>query len=545
MSEVLERVWEASLSATVLMALGLAVLVCFRGMPVWCRYGIWLLVLARLLVPVAPPAGFSVWNLAEREAAPVVVSPSLAGYQPAIQQTASLRHEGEPVEVIPLIWLAGVLGWMGLALVRHQRLARWVRRQSLCSDARVLLLLEQARRAFGVRAVCVIVNERFEAPAVFGVWRPRVLLPAAWLKEASDEELFLVLLHELAHVKCRDGLLNWVCIFAHSLHWFNPAAWYAMRRLRREREIFCDALVLARLRPEQRPGYGSTLIKMAAQLSAVSPATLVPILQHKPEIHRRIHMIAKYKPTPRMLSAGAALVLVALAGLTFTRAADKKPNEPAAAPKTTPLQMLEEEVSRQRAMVSHLQAQTAELREGVETVEPGNAENLRKLESLRVESQANVRRLSALHKHLTEQTGSNLRRAISTASPDAHLSELMATLDRTEQKLAELSDDRAPEHPEVKRTARVIKQINHQIEDRIDGILKGLKARMAAEEAHLEALGRALEQAIRDYREGLQRSRPYHAAVQELRAQEEILQRLRVRVMEQRIERAVEGAKGK
>src|SRR5687768_7253728 len=122
MSVWLECVWEASVSGTVLVGLGLLVLVCFRGMQGWCRYGIWLLVLARLLMPMAPPADFSVWNLAAKREATPVIAPSLAGYQPAVRQTASLRHKRKPIEVVPSIWLAGVLGWMGLALVRHQRL---------------------------------------------------------------------------------------------------------------------------------------------------------------------------------------------------------------------------------------------------------------------------------------------------------------------------------------------------------------------------------------------------------------------------------------
>src|SRR5688572_24729933 len=109
MSVWLECVWEASVAATVLVGLGWLALVCFRGMPRWCRYGIWLLVLARLLMPMAPPAGFSVWNLAAKREARPVIGPSLAGYQPAVRQTVSLRHE-KPINVVPLIWLAGVLG---------------------------------------------------------------------------------------------------------------------------------------------------------------------------------------------------------------------------------------------------------------------------------------------------------------------------------------------------------------------------------------------------------------------------------------------------
>lgn len=548
LDSVLARVWETSLSATILIGLAVLTAACFgKWLPAWCRYGIWLLVLARLLVPVAPPAEFSVWNLRKDREEPVRVLQTNFEER-ALLPPSPLRYQPERQRrILPVVWAIGVLGFFAFAMVRHERLRRWLRRQPVSGDARVLSALERAKAAFGIcRRADVICNDRFDVPAVFGGWRPRVLLPARWVADASDEELFMVLLHEMAHVKCRDGLLNWLCIAAGSLHWFNPAVWYALWRLRKEREVFCDALVLARVRPEERRSYGSTLIKLAAQVSDVSPPTsLVPILQHKPEIHRRIHMIAKYKPTPWMWSLGATLVILALAGLTFTRAADKKPTKPEP---SSALQAVEEEVAKQEERVRQMQDKLNYLREEFQIVEPldlngasGQAEALRKLESRCIEATAELRRLTVLHKHLKSKTREELRqlrRSIGTAVPDAQFSQLVADHERAEQKLAELIETHAPEHPEVKRVTRVIAQMNKHIEDRIAGILEGLEARIAAEEAYVSALQEASENARKEPIERAIRNRPFYVLLEEFRVQQEALQHLRRRAIDERIERA-------
>src|SRR5436190_451750 len=225
-----QRVWQISLSATVLIGLGWLVILFFgRRMPAWARYGIWLLVFLRSMMPVVPPAEFSVWNLGKGQGA--VVTPAVferpAGYKPAIQQIENLRYE-KKMSMIPMVWLIGMLAWFAIAVVRNRRVARWVRGHGRCTDERVLSAVDRAQVACKVRKpIAAVINERFEAPAVFGWWRPVLLLPQAWLKEATDEEIYGVLLHEMTHVKCRDALLNLVFILVRSIHWFNPLVWYA------------------------------------------------------------------------------------------------------------------------------------------------------------------------------------------------------------------------------------------------------------------------------------------------------------------------------
>jgi uncharacterized protein involved in exopolysaccharide biosynthesis len=175
-------------------------------------------------------------------------------------------------------------------------------------------------------------------------------------------------------------------------------------------------------------------------------------------------------------------------------------------------------------------------------VSPGPSEVVQKLQGQQIEAQAEYKRVAALYEYLSKHDRADLKRSISTASPDPQLTELMQQQDTAEQKYADLLGAHAPEHPDVKRVARVLAQINKQIENRIDAVMRGLEARRDAQRAYLDEMAKALAQAREHHFENVRQSRPYQDALQELRAQEEILQRLRLRVIQEKVDRAIERA---
>jgi beta-lactamase regulating signal transducer with metallopeptidase domain len=97
-------------------------------------------------------------------------------------------------------------------------------------------------RQVGARAA-IAVSDDVGAPAVAGLFAPTILMPRKSLQWSCDEWR-LVLLHELAHVRRRDCLAAVLADLVCAMHWFDPLAWMARAKLRRERERAADEDVL-------------------------------------------------------------------------------------------------------------------------------------------------------------------------------------------------------------------------------------------------------------------------------------------------------------
>lgn len=153
-------------------------------------------------------------------------------------------------------------------------------------------------------------------PAVLGILRPEIVVPA-WLLKAPEDEQRLVVLHEREHVRARDPLvLAAGCVAAALLPW-SPAAWWMLLRLRAAVELDCDTRVLRGGVP--RRAYGSLLIDMAGREPWLFLS--VPAFAGSPStLERRLRAMNTRLSRPARLRAGALgiLGLVLLAGACDT-----------------------------------------------------------------------------------------------------------------------------------------------------------------------------------------------------------------------------------
>ncbi|GAT31710.1 signal transducer regulating beta-lactamase production [Terrimicrobium sacchariphilum] len=244
-----------------------------------------------------------------------MASTSALRYAPAesVASQAS-RVVQKAVPVLQIVWLAGFLVSCGLVVGRSAVFLSAWRRHRLCTDSRLLDLLEECKASLGITIpIGLIVDEKIPAPAVLGWLRPRLLLPAVFTREASEDSLRHVLRHELAHIRAADIAAGWLFALVRCLHWFNPAAYFLHREWIRSREEAADeAAVQADDRAGASRAYGETLLGMAAETSfAPNLAGIGESFRH---LRRRIDRIMKTQHRkPRMLLT--ALVAVILGGI--------------------------------------------------------------------------------------------------------------------------------------------------------------------------------------------------------------------------------------
>ena len=154
-----------------------------------------------------------------------------------------------------------------------------------------------------------------------------------------------MLLHELAHVKRRDCLVQFLGQLTCAAHWCNPAVWFAERELRRESERACDDLVLhAGTRPSE---YAHDLLDMARALTMTPAPTLAAVtLAHRSRLEERLLAILNPKLSRRALGrlsvAVAALAVVIFVLPLATLVPYAKAREASVPISPSPLLFLEE-----------------------------------------------------------------------------------------------------------------------------------------------------------------------------------------------------------
>ncbi|MBS0211675.1 MAG: hypothetical protein JSR26_00660 [Proteobacteria bacterium] len=167
---------------------------------------------------------------------------------------------------------------------------------------------------------------RGAAPAVLGVWRQRLVLPAGFESDYSAEERELVIAHERMHQRRGDPLALAVCALLRVLFWFNPIVHAAGALFRRDVELACDAAVL-RIRPHSRRVYAEALFKTG--LGEGTPPLGCPWYP-VPPIKERIMMLKQKSPARGARIVGAVVVALAASGAVGLAMAGHEPARQAA-----------------------------------------------------------------------------------------------------------------------------------------------------------------------------------------------------------------------
>ncbi len=150
-----------------------------------------------------------------------------------------------------LPWLAPF--WIAGVVVFHLRsLAGWLSAQRLRSrgvcqapDPWPSRLQHLSARLRVTVPVTLLETCLAEVPVVIGYLRPVILVPVGMLAAMSSAQVEAILLHELAHIRRRDYLVNLLQTVVEGFLFYHPAIWWISGVIRAERENCCDDLVVS------------------------------------------------------------------------------------------------------------------------------------------------------------------------------------------------------------------------------------------------------------------------------------------------------------
>ena len=273
------------------------------------RYFLWILLLARLLVPVLPslPAaveipvgdverfyhvvygeeeGFPIQVLPESEyrmeyAIPEMISPEET---PATDAVPRKNISVDLVLLVPVLWLTGAAAYLFWNLGGYLFMMLRFRRSFVPASTEQNTMANKLAGIRGIRRVPpVYISSAVRSPMLCGFFCPVIVLPSLSL---SENETAGVLAHELTHYKRGDLWIQLFGLLVCAMHWFNPAVHLADRWMREEMELSCDEAVLAGQGEDVRSVYGNGMLTILRQCWK-----------------RRVPMTTHFSPRLRMMQA--------------------------------------------------------------------------------------------------------------------------------------------------------------------------------------------------------------------------------------------------
>jgi len=323
----------ANLRASFLTLAVLAVqpLVRHRVSPRW-RSALWLPVIIVLLAPAYPESSWSIDSVAplaplSRPKTSLSVERGIQSGQTSSTAVAEARAPISWRQVLCWTWFGGALGMALLGGAAYAQTLWQVRRSVIPVSRTLERELAALAGELGLRRVPKVwVSPAVQSPAVTGLLRPVLLLPAQFEDLLTTDEARLVLRHEVTHIKRGDLPIHALVCALLVLHWFNPLLWLAFFKARLDRETACDAQALGGKDQIHRVAYGHTLLKVETVFGyrGLSLA-FVGIFQRGAALRARIQSIASRPASHPLMKTILCLGIALMTFLGATRTAAPNP----------------------------------------------------------------------------------------------------------------------------------------------------------------------------------------------------------------------------
>ena len=339
----LPTLWEMSLTAAYTAVVVIIVrLLLKRRAPKQLICLLWLVVFARLLIPVSLKSPLSIvpdknqvqiaqptqpeqgepfqpvvpepigetgtaMSSSNGQTGPVLAVPS--NVTPTAIPTGPQTEPAKPFSwrtVLAGVWLAGTAAMAAFGLTTYLRLRH--------------RLFDAIRAKDGAWE-----HPDVASPFILGLFRPRIYLPAGLTGRPRQ----FILCHERAHLRRLDHIVKPVCWAALALHWFNPLVWAAFLLMSRDIEAACDEAVIRQLGDEVKADYSATLLALATGRWCPSPC---PLAFNEGDTKGRIQNVLRYRrPALWIVVVSTLAVVLAAVCLLTDPVPDGKADKPNAA----------------------------------------------------------------------------------------------------------------------------------------------------------------------------------------------------------------------
>lgn len=218
------------------------------------------------------------------------------------------------------IWAIGVIVSLAKYTIQYRRFNQIIKRWGKKVEDPYTLesfMWIKAKMGLEDKNIGLLSVKTISTPMLTGLFRPVILLPE---KPIEDDEMELILEHELTHYKHKDILVNLIGVVAISLHWFNPIVYMCMPVIYGDGESYCDETVLKNKNLDYRRFYGEVIISMIEASPQKHLALSTYFYAKKLNIKRRlINIMESHGKSGKLsvLSVSLIFCLIMVSGSVF------------------------------------------------------------------------------------------------------------------------------------------------------------------------------------------------------------------------------------
>ena len=311
------QILDMSITGSVVILVVLLARLLLKKAPKIISYGLWSVVLLRLLCPFSIEAPVSVMPQITPvedtyELTDVPISIAGAGVA-AYQAVGDVLNGGIDVQHIPTtntnelgnieyvttdwgdvwvlfgqyVWIAGVAGMILYSIVSYWKLKKRLSVKMRLRDN-------------------IYIADDIDSPFVIGLIKPKIYLPAT----LAEQEQSYIIAHEQHHIRRCDHVIKVLAFAALVLHWMNPLVWLAFVLATRDMEMSCDEAVVRKFGPEVRADYAASLLTLATGRRIIGG---MPLAFCEGDPQSRIKNLAKWKKPVVWITAVTAALCAVLA----------------------------------------------------------------------------------------------------------------------------------------------------------------------------------------------------------------------------------------
>jgi len=335
------------------------------------HYALWGIVVLKLLIPVGIASEASPWNLfsspqtavtevAEAETDSTTAPeqntvwndyrrfvPADSAYQAGGAAAADTNKQTAPSQTIPqqapvvpividwpslilILWAGGFCFTGAWLIVGKMHIQRQIERTKTANPpAWMSNMVDGCRAVLRIdRPIGIVLQKTLPVPAIMGIFKPKLVLPAHLAEEGDKKQLRHIFFHELMHYKRRDliviGLLNALS----AVYWFNPIVWLLVKFVRKDMETACDSNVLSAMGEHRRQDYIFTLVKFTGKSNHCRVQAALSLNDGKSGMKKRIAGMFLHSKTKSSVKIPVILLVLVMAFACFTTACQPTPEKP-------------------------------------------------------------------------------------------------------------------------------------------------------------------------------------------------------------------------